>query len=323
MFLKSVPNAMSVDDCVSVIIPTYNRANLVCRAVESALGQTFKNKEIVVVDDGSTDETQAKLKCYGSQIRVITQANRGAAAARNRGIESSAGGIVTFLDSDDSWLPTKLARQVSLLRRAGNSVPCCVCNARLKFANSCERSSFSVAWLQPKHEEGIWTNVSEVLATRFVLFNQTLAVRRAVLEKIGGFEPFYDVLEDYDLALRLSLEGPWGFLREPLAIWNGGSDGSLSEAADGRQVELKRYIVRIRESVLAEMELRETPVSTRRIARRELKRARREFRAVTMSHNNSWPVATAGQLATRAERVRRSIARRMPWFPRMESVAIR
>jgi len=313
---------MNTNELVSIIIPTYNRADHICHAVESALSQSYKDKEVIVVDDGSTDDTQVRLKRYGSQIQIVVQPNAGPASARNRGIEESAGEIIAFLDSDDSWLPTKLERQVSLLRRAGGSVPCCVCNALLKFADSRELSSFSVAWLEPQHEEGLWTNVPEVLATRFLLFNQTLAVRRAVLERIGGFEPSYAVLEDYDLALRLSLEGPWAFLSEPLAIWNGGSPGSLSEASKGSQVDLKGYIVRMQEKMLAEMDLREMPTSTRQLARRELERARRELRATMMSHNISWPIAAAGHIARRLERIRRSVARRAPWFPRMESAAL-
>ena len=312
---------MHSNELVSVIIPTYNRADQVCRAVENVLGQSYKNREIVVVDDGSTDDTQSRLKHYGSQIRVVSQANGGPGAARNRGIENSAGEIIAFLDSDDTWLPTKLERQVSLLRRAGRSVPCCVCNALLKFTNSREQSSFSVAWLNPQHEEGIWTNVPEILSTRFLLFNQTVAVRRTVLEKIGGFEPSYAFLEDYDLALRLSLEGPWGFLR---SLSRSGTAGAQIAFLDGQVFKWmsKRYIVKMQESVLAEMELREISGGTLRLARRELERARRELRAVKMSRDDSWPIAAAGHVVETVERFRRSVARRAPWFPRMESSAI-
>src|SRR5687767_13189801 len=100
---------------VSVIIPTYNRASVVCRAIDSVLGQTYGNIEVIVVDDGSTDETLERLHSYGDRIRVLTQANAGPSVARNRGIAVATGGIVAFLDSDDYWLPTKVARQVVLL----------------------------------------------------------------------------------------------------------------------------------------------------------------------------------------------------------------
>ncbi len=313
---------MSTSDFVSVIIPTYNRADYVCGAIESALNQSYKHIEIIVVDDGSTDDTQSRLRRYGSLVRVVAQSNRGAAAARNYGVEQSTGDIIAFLDSDDVWVPSKLERQVALLQRAGNSVPCCICNALLKFRRSHDDSSFSVAWLKPLLEEGIWTNVSDVLATRFLLFNQTVAVRRSILEKIGGYDPSYAVLEDYDLALRLSLEGPWGFLSEPLTIWNGGSAGSLSESAQRCQLELKGYAVRTLQGVLAEIERREISETTHWLVSQELKRNRREFRAVKMSQNVSWPISSAGYLIGSIERIRRSFARRSPGFPRMEALAI-
>src|ERR1039457_5929793 len=104
---------------VSVIMPTYNRGYVVGEAIESILNQTYDNIEVVVVDDGSTDNTQEKLKEYGDRIRVVYQRNSGPAAARNRGIRAARGEIIAFLDSDDVWLPTILERQVSLLQQAG------------------------------------------------------------------------------------------------------------------------------------------------------------------------------------------------------------
>jgi glycosyltransferase involved in cell wall biosynthesis len=91
------------DPLVSAIIPTYNRASLVCAAIDSVRQQTYENVEIIVVDDGSTDDTQARLKVYGDSVRVVVQDNTGPAAARNLGIELSRGEIVAFLDSDDMW----------------------------------------------------------------------------------------------------------------------------------------------------------------------------------------------------------------------------
>jgi glycosyltransferase involved in cell wall biosynthesis len=94
----------------SVIMPTYNRAGLVARAVESVLSQTCQDFEIIVVDDGSTDDTEEVLRPYSDRIRYIRQSNRGSAAARNRGIQESHGQYLAFLDSDDRWYPDKLAR---------------------------------------------------------------------------------------------------------------------------------------------------------------------------------------------------------------------
>src|ERR1039458_8209652 len=99
---------MSAGPLVSVIIPTYNRASTICKTIDDVFRQTYKNFELVVIDDGSTDDTQANLRRYGSRIRSFTQTNAGPAAARNRGIEVSRGDIIAFQDSDDFWAPTKL-----------------------------------------------------------------------------------------------------------------------------------------------------------------------------------------------------------------------
>src|SRR5262245_27132826 len=172
---------------ISAVIPTYNRAPLVCDAVDSILRQSYRNIEIVVVDDGSTDDTLSKLARYGDQIRVITQSNAGPAAARNRGIAAARGEFVAFLDSDDLWLPTKIERQVSLLAQVGTTVPCCLANITMRWSDK-ELTSFEIAGLNPSVDEGVWLNVHQVIATRFVLFNQGIVVRREALERIGGFD---------------------------------------------------------------------------------------------------------------------------------------
>src|SRR5579863_6506617 len=196
---------------VSVIIPTYNRVALVGETIENVFQQTYKNIEVIVVDDGSTDDTGAKLASYGNRIRWATQKNAGPAAARNRGIGMAAGEIVSFHDSDDAWHSSKIARQVSLLERAGPAAVCCVCNSIVQLPN-CEVNAFDHAPVNFPIEEGIWLNVPEVLVTRFFLFNQVVAVRREVLLRIGGFDESLRLMEDLQLALRLSLEGPWTFI---------------------------------------------------------------------------------------------------------------
>src|SRR5262245_25869062 len=114
---------MKTAPLVSVVIPTYNRADLVGRAIDSVLGQTYSNIEVIVVEDSSTADTQARLSRYGNRIQVLTQKNSGPSVARNHGIAAARGEIIAFLDSDDYWLSTKLARQVDLLEKAGPSIP--------------------------------------------------------------------------------------------------------------------------------------------------------------------------------------------------------
>ncbi len=102
---------------VSVIIPVYNSASTLSQAIDSVLEQTYSNFEIIAVNDGSTDNSLELLKGYDSKIRLITQANAGVATARNRAIAEANGELVAFLDSDDWWLPHKLARQVAFLQK--------------------------------------------------------------------------------------------------------------------------------------------------------------------------------------------------------------
>lgn len=106
-----------MDNLVSVIIPTYNNAQFVCDAIDSVLSQTYKNSEILVIDDGSTDDTRKRIEKYnGKHIKYIYQENKGLAAARNTGIKASTGELIAFLDADDMWLPEKLERQINIIK---------------------------------------------------------------------------------------------------------------------------------------------------------------------------------------------------------------
>ena len=227
---------------VTAIIATYNRGYIVCEAIDSILNQTYRNTEIIVVDDGSTDDTQQKLQRYGDRIRVLSQKNSGPAAAWNAGIKAAKGKIICFLGSDDLWLPTFVERQVSVLERGGPSVPLSISNAFTRWANGRETYSFDLACLRPEAEEGLWLNAVDVLLTRFVMCGQMIAIRREALEQIGLFDGTLSYLEDYDIALRLSLEGSWGYIREPLVFYRQSTSGdSMSlqaSSVDARLSEL-------------------------------------------------------------------------------------
>ena len=304
---------------VSAVIPTYNRANVVCEAVESVLQQTYLNVEVIVIDDGSTDDTQRQLKRYGNRIRVATQANAGPSAARNHGIALAQGDFIAFLDSDDLWLPTKLERQVALLQRGQESVPCCLCNIAMQWHDG-ELGSFETAWLYPSVEEGLWLNVDEMVATRFVLFNQGIVIRREVLKRIGGFNEGLRLLEDTDLALRLSLEGPWAFVREPLVVWRE-SQESLYQESRVESIRSKKPMVQILETHLARVEAVYQRKNLWKRVNRELNRARRELRAASLSQMSSWKEARVGRFLQKMEQYRRSVFLRTPSFPKMKVVS--
>jgi glycosyltransferase involved in cell wall biosynthesis len=306
---------------VSAIIPTYNRESVIANAVESVLRQTYKNVEIIVVDDGSTDSTESRLARYRDRIQLVSQKNQGPAAARNRGIETARGEIVAFLDSDDLWDPRKLERQVAVLERAGKSVVCCLCNATLRSDKGEDTESFAVAEIFPPFDEGLWLNPAEVLATRFVFFNQAVAVRKWALDQVGGFDESLWLLEDWDLAVRLSFLGPWSFIREPLAIWNPNGSESLVAKAQKDPVSLKESALRIHKRALREM-----PAAfcgkLARLHSQKLKSTERELAALRLSQNSRAGAATTSKALQAVEHYRRALLKRTPLFPRMRVAAI-
>ena len=111
---------------ISVVIPAYNHGRFLREAIDSVLAQTYAPLEIIVVDDGSTDDTEQIVRSYGDRVRYIRQQNAGVGAARNNGIANARGEYVAFLDSDDLWLPEKLAVQVEYMRRHPECAACAV-----------------------------------------------------------------------------------------------------------------------------------------------------------------------------------------------------
>jgi glycosyltransferase involved in cell wall biosynthesis len=296
----------------SVIIPTYNRAELICKTINNIFQQTYSNLELIIVDDGSTDDTRSKLQRYGDRIRVVTQNNSGPAVARNHGVRVARGEIIAFQDSDDLWKPTKLERQVALLQK-DRSIPCCLCNVVLRVVNGREFTSFDDSLVFPQHEEGIWLNAPEVLATRFVLFNQAVAIRREAWEKVGGFDESLKYLEDYDLPLRLSLEGPWAFIREPLVMYGKPSPLGFSHAALKDPIVLKHCELKICERILNKAN---GQARVQRHIRRRMGIFRRELRAIELCRAGSWREKAIANCLVKFNRYLLAGFRRSPWFPR-------
>jgi GT2 family glycosyltransferase len=183
---------------VSVIIPAYNHGRFIEEALESALTQTYRDLEVIVVDDGSTDDTRERVARFGNRLGYVYQANAGSAAARNLGIRRSRGAYVAFLDADDIWLPGKVERCVEALEqdpRAG------VAYHWWSFIDEAGRPlprMFSPAY------EG---DVLAPLLLGWFVGPPMAVVRRSCLEQVGLFDESLRQAEDYDLFLRLALAG--------------------------------------------------------------------------------------------------------------------
>ncbi len=302
---------------VSVIIPAYNRAHTVVETIDSVRRQTYPNIEIIVVDDGSVDDTQEVLGRYGSRIRNIHQENAGQMAARNRGIREACGEIITFLDSDDLWLPTCVERHVGVLQKAPVETPCSLANGWLHFADGRKMTSFQNSHLESPYEEGLCLNMPNILASRFVMFCQFVAIRREALQKAGGFDQDLDYMEDYALPLRLSIQGPWAFIREPLVVWRQGAADtiSVSQRAMKQERKLRESLLTIRRRYLESISGRREFKTSGKMQQRELRLDLLEIRAIDLRSKGS---KTLGDLLFGSVRIWKALFRRSPLYPKMK-----
>ena len=199
---------------ISVIIPTYNRAHYINEAIDSALAQTYQNVEIVVVDDGSTDETRAVLKGYEDKIRYFYQDHQGISAARNFGIEKSSGQYLAFLDDDDIWFPEMLEVQVAYLE--AHPEVGMVHADMLVMDETSDNPRPRKRMLPGPIPSGF---ILSELIIRNVIMIQTAVVRRSCLDEVGFFDPDNRVSQDYHLWLRIAGKFPITYINRALAIY--------------------------------------------------------------------------------------------------------
>jgi glycosyltransferase involved in cell wall biosynthesis len=204
---------------VSVVIPAYNSAAFIERAIRSVLNQDYRPLEIIVIDDGSTDNTSEVVAALDGAIRCERQPNAGAAAARNRGIQLSQGEFIAFLDSDDEWLPGRLEKTVRPLIN-NPDIGLCYCR--------CWRES-SDGIRKLEHEEQVQHRLSYGLYPPPYLATPATIIRRACFDRCGLIDTTFPVNEDEELFIRIAEEYPVIQITEPLVLIHD-RPGSLSRS---------------------------------------------------------------------------------------------
>ena len=219
---------------VSVVLPTYNRAHLIVKSIETVLEQSYKNLELIVVDDCSTDNTQQRIgSIKDSRVSYIkTEKNRGPACARNKGIKLSKGKYIAFQDDDDRWMKYKLQKQVEVLMNSPESVGIVYTGIHklIKGKNEYIPSKKNI------NREGCI--FEELLRGNFVPIHAL--IRRSCFEKVGFFDESMPALEDWDMWLRMAEKYEFFYIKEALAVCYSTIDGVSS---DWRKIIIARSIV--------------------------------------------------------------------------------
>ena len=227
---------------ISVIIPVYNRAQSILRAIDSVLNQSYPAAEIIVIDDGSTDRLQTVLERYDEQIRRIRQENRGVSSARNRGIKAAHGDWLAFLDSDDEWLPEKLENAIEFITH----------NPDYRIFQCEEIWIRNQRRVNPKNKHkkvGGW--IFRESLPLCIVSPSAVMIKRDLFDEVGLFDESLPVCEDYDLWLRVLRRYPIGLDQKPGIIKYGGHQDQLSRKYWG----MDYYRVRAMEKHVNDAEL--------------------------------------------------------------------
>lgn len=225
---------------VSVIIPTHNRRDYVREAIASVVAQTYQGFELIVVDDGSNDDTGTLVADFSPvcpSLRYVRQANRGVSVARNTGVALSSGHYLAFLDSDDVWQPPKLERQLAFF---GTHPQASICQTEEIWLRHGVRVN-----PHAKHRKTGGDIFARSLE-RCLVSPSAVMLRRALFDRVGGFDPCLPACEDYDLWLRIGATQPIHLLNTSLVIKRGGHPDQLSRRFWG----MDRFRVRALQKLL-------------------------------------------------------------------------
>ena len=257
---------------VSVIIPTYNRAQRLGKAIDSVLAQSHQDFELIVVDDGSEDNTDELIENYNSDIVYIRQENSGAAAARNRGIEKARYNLLAFLDSDDWFAENKLKTQIEAMNRN----PSCL----ISHTNEIWYRNGQILNQKLKHKKSsgdIFAQSLELCAVGM----STIMIHKEIFERYGFFDVGYPCCEDYEFWLRISAEEKFLLVEEPLTLKDGGRDDQLSTIY---RTGMDKFRIKAIMKTLASGRLTEEQIG---IARRELERKCRIYGTGCIKHGRA------------------------------------
>jgi glycosyltransferase involved in cell wall biosynthesis len=222
---------------VSVVIPTFNRARTLPRALDSVLGQTLAATEVIVVDDGSQDGSAELIATRYPQVRYLRLPNGGVSRARNRGIEASRGEWIALLDSDDAWLPGKLAAQSAAL---GARPKVRLCHTEEIWIRRGRRVN-----QMDKHAKS-GGRIFRACLPRCVISPSSALLHRSLFDELGAFDEDLPACEDYDLWLRVCAAEPVAFVPTPQIHKHGGHDDQLSRQHWG----MDRFRIRALEKII-------------------------------------------------------------------------
>ncbi len=237
---------------ISVIIPTYNRGWIIKEAIDSVLAQEYINYELIVVDDGSIDDTHDILNSYQKNFLVLRQNNKGVSAARNRGFAAASGRFIAFLDSDDIWLPQKLSRQVDFFQSNPDAL---ICQTEEIWIRNNVRVN------PKKRHEKPSGMIFEPSLSLCLVSPSAVMIKRSLFEEVGLFDETLPACEDYDLWLRVSCRHQVHLIDTPLIIKRGGHYDQLS-ASPGLDKFRIKAIKKVIESGLLSAAQYQTAVET-------------------------------------------------------------
>ncbi len=219
---------------VSVIIPTYNRALTIGKSIDSVLEQTYKDYEIIVVDDGSTDNTYEVLRPYWEKIHYVFKENWGISSARNLGLEIAKGRYIALLDSDDFWKPEKLQKQIECFNKHqeyGIIATRCI-------TNTVDRN-FNTIELKKIRRSGKSGWIYKDLFNKNFLRTSSVLIKKECFQKVGYFDESLPRCNDIDMWLRISRKYPVGFINSPLTIYTRRPKEIRRDNIEGRKIWLQ------------------------------------------------------------------------------------